>query len=61
LENHANSLEAQKIKESAEKVGEQSMQEESVMEEHMDFIILSSTTQPEVTAAAHASQQSEEE
>jgi hypothetical protein len=37
------------------------MQEESSMEEHMDFIILSSTTQPEVTAAARAPQRSEEE
>ena len=39
------------------------MQEESAMEEHMDFIILSSTIQPEVTVTARAPppQQSEEE
>ena len=37
------------------------MQEESAMEEHMDFIILSSTIQPEVIATAHAPQRSEEE
>ena len=39
------------------------MQEESAMEEHMDFIILSSTIQPEVTVTARAPppQPSEEE
>ena len=37
------------------------MQEESAMEQHMDFIILSSTLQPEVSAMEHAPQRSEEE
>lgn len=37
------------------------MQEERAIEEHMDFIILSSTIQPEVTTASHTPQQSEEE
>ncbi|KAF8970008.1 hypothetical protein BDZ97DRAFT_179374 [Flammula alnicola] len=62
-DNHANSLEAQRIKESAEKAGERSMQEESAMEDNIDFIILSSTIQPEATATAHAPppQLSEEE
>jgi hypothetical protein len=62
-DNHANSLIAQGIEESVEKAGEQSMQEESAMEEHMDFIILSSTIQPEVTVTARAPppQPSEEE
>ena len=37
------------------------MQEEIAMEEHMDFIILSSTIPPEVTATTGAPQRSEEE
>jgi hypothetical protein len=60
-DHHASSLEAREIEKSTEKAGEQSIQEESAMEEHMDFIILSSTIQPEVTATAPAPQQSEEE
>lgn len=60
-DNHANSVEAQRIKESFEKAGEQTMQEERAMEVHMDFAILSSTIRPEVTAPAHTPQQSEEE
>ena len=59
--NHANSLEAQEIRESTEKAGEQSMQEESAMEESMDFIVLPSTIQPKVAATVRAPQQSEEE
>ena len=37
------------------------MREESAMEEHMDFIILSSTIQPEATVMAHAPPQRSEE
>ena len=60
-DHHASSLEAQEIEKSTEKAGERSMQEESAMEEHMDFIILSSTIQPEVTATTCAPQRNEEE
>jgi hypothetical protein len=49
------------LKKSTEKAGEQSMQEESAMEEQIDLIILSSTIQPEVAATACPPQQSEEE
>jgi hypothetical protein len=60
-DHHTSSLEAQEIEKSTEKAGEQSMQEESAIEEQMDFIILSSTIQPEVAATACPPQQSEEE
>jgi hypothetical protein len=60
-DHHTSSLEAQEIEKSTEKAREQSMQEESAMEEQMDFIILSSTIQPEVAATACPPQQSEEE
>ena len=60
-ENHAKSLEAREVEKSKAKAGEQTMREESAVEEHIDFIILSSTIQPEVTPTARAPQQSEEE
>ncbi|KJA12799.1 hypothetical protein HYPSUDRAFT_60224, partial [Hypholoma sublateritium FD-334 SS-4] len=60
-EYHAQSLEARRIEEiSAENI-EQSMQEESSLEQRMDFIISSSIIRHEVTAKARAPQQSEEE
>jgi len=49
------------MEESAEKAGEQSMHEESAIEEQMDFIILSSTIQPEASVMTHTPQRSEEE
>ena len=60
-ENHAKSLEAREVEKSKAKAGEQTMREESAMEEHLDFILLSLTKQPEVTTTARAPQQSEEE
>jgi hypothetical protein len=39
-----------------EKAGEQSMQEESSMEQGVEFIVLPSTIQPKVTAMGHAPQ-----
>lgn len=59
-DSHAKSLDAREIIESAEKAGVQAMLEESAMEEHIDFIILSSTTLP-VAATRPAPQQSGEE
>lgn len=60
-ENHARSLEAREVQKSKAKAAEQTMREESAMEEHIDFITLSSTIQPEVTTTARAPRQSEEE
>lgn len=60
-ERHAYSLEALKIQESAAKVAGQSMQEETAMEEEMNFTIFSSTIQPKITEMVHAPERSEEE
>jgi hypothetical protein len=60
-DNHANALEHQEIKGSIERAGQQSIEEESAVEESMDFIILSSTIQAEVPASARAPQPTEEE
>ena len=60
-ENHARSLEAREVQKSKAKAGEQTMREESAMEEHIDFITLSLTVQPELTTTARAPRQSEEE
>ena len=48
---HARSVSAQQVKESIRTAGEQSMQEESAIEERMDFVMLSSTSKPMVMAA----------
>ncbi len=60
-ETHAYSLEARRIQELASQTVQQSMQEEVAVEERMQFVISSSTTQPRVSAKALAPRQSEEE
>lgn len=49
---HARSVSAQHNRELLRAAGEQSMQAESVMEQSMDFVMLSSTVQPAVTVRA---------
>lgn len=49
---HICSVNAQTHRESIQTAGERSMQEEIAMEEHMDFVMLSSTIKPVTTATA---------
>ena len=58
---HARSVRAQQNRDSIRTVGEQSMREESAIEERMDFALLSSAIEPAVTAKACVSRPSVEE
>ena len=58
---HARSVRAQQNRDSIRMAGEQSMQEESTIEERMDFAILSSAIKPTVTMKARVSRPSVEE
>jgi hypothetical protein len=49
---HASSVSVQQNKEAIRTAGEQAMQEESAIEERLDFVMLSSTIKPEVVTAA---------
>jgi hypothetical protein len=58
---HARSIVAQRNRESIRTAGEQSMEEESAIEEGMDFVMLSSTVKPAATATARVHGPSMEE
>lgn len=58
---HACSVSVRQNREAIQMAGEQAMQEESAIEERMDFVILSSTIKPAVTAAAYVPRLSVEE
>jgi hypothetical protein len=60
-EAHAHSVNTKKDKESNQAAVEHSMQEESAMDENMDFVMLSSITKPAVTATTRVSKPSVEE
>lgn len=60
-ENHVKSLEAHEILKTAETAVAQSIQEEAGMEEHMEYLILSSTAQPKSAMIPRVPQQNEQE
>jgi hypothetical protein len=61
VKHHTRSVSAQHNRELIQAAGEQSMHEESIMEQSMDFVMLSSTVRPAVTATAPVHVKSTEE